>query len=282
MALSGLYPLRARIESKTMTIQILLIAFAALLTFTAAVLTSRAARCNAGWRAWICYRVAMIYNFLRPRCTATNACTYPEHGPAIIVANHTSPADPLLLWIRHFSQFRKPRLRVIGYMMAKEYYTRGGLLTWICKAMECIPVERNGQDMAPIKEALRRLQAGHLLGLFPEGGINIESPNERLRAGEVGVAWLALRSKAPVIPVFISDAPRSESMVRVFFKRARSRLTYGHPVDLSPWHNDKPSHTDLIEATDKIMQSIASLGGLQITPSFTRTTRQAKEGTKQE
>lgn len=279
MAQSSLYPLRARIEAKTMTIQILLIAFAALLTLAVTILTFRAARCSAGWRAWICYQVAMIYNFLRPRCTATNACTYPEHGSAIIVANHTSPADPLLLWVRHFAQFRQPRLRVIGYMMAKEYYTRGGLLTWICKAMESIPVERNGQDMAPIKEALRRLQAGHLLGLFPEGGINIESPNERLRAGGIGVAWLALRSKAPVIPVFISGAPRSESMVRVFFQRTRATLTYGPPVDLSQWQNDKPSHTDLIEATDKIMQSIASLGGLQITPSFTRTTRQPNEET---
>jgi 1-acyl-sn-glycerol-3-phosphate acyltransferase len=261
-----------------MTIQNLLIAVIVLLTIAIAILVYRAAKCSAGWRAWVCYQTAMIYNFFLPRCTATNACTYPEHGPAIIVANHTSPADPVLLWMRHFAQFRKPRLRVIGYMMAKEYYVRGGILTWICKAMESIPVERNGQDMAPIKEALRRLQAGHLLGLFPEGGINVESPNERLRAGGTGVAWLALRSKAPVIPVFITDAPRSESMVWVFFQRSHTKLTYGPPVDLSQWQNDKPSHSDLMEATDKIMQSIASLGGLQITPSSTRATRPAKDG----
>lgn len=265
-----------------MTIQNSLITFVVLLAVAVAILLHRAVRCSAGWRVWVCYQAAMLYNFFLPRCTASNECTYPEHGPAIIVANHTSPADPVLLWIRHFAGFRQPRLRVIGYMMAKEYYVRGGILTWICKTMESIPVERNGQDMAPIKEALRRLQAGHLLGLFPEGGINIESPNERLRAGGTGVAWLALRSKAPVIPVFIADAPRSESMVRVFLQRTRTTLTYGPPVDLSQWQNDKPSHTDLMEATDKIMQSIASLGGLQITPSFTRATRQAKESPGQD
>jgi hypothetical protein len=76
-----------------------------------------------------------------------------------------------------------------------------------------------------------------------------------------------------VIPVFITDAPRSNSMVWVFFQRTQTKLTYGPPVDLSQWQNDKPSHTDLMEATDTIMQSIASLGGLQITPSFTRATR---------
>jgi 1-acyl-sn-glycerol-3-phosphate acyltransferase len=173
----------------------------------------------------------------------------------------------MLLWMHHFTQFKKPRLRVIGYMMAKEYYVRGGLLTWICKAMESIPVERAGRDMAPIREALRRLQDGHLLGLFPEGGINIEAPDEQLRSAGTGVAWLALKSKAPVIPVFIGHAPRSESMVGVFFKSTRTTLTYGPPIDLSKWYQDKPGHADLIEVTDVVMQRIAELGGLRATPT---------------
>ncbi|MFO1000278.1 MAG: hypothetical protein U0936_08065 [Planctomycetaceae bacterium] len=80
-----------------MTIQNLLIATIVLLTIAVAILVCRAAQCSAGWRAWVCYQTAMIYNFFLPRCTATNACTYPEHGPAIIVANHTSPADLILL-----------------------------------------------------------------------------------------------------------------------------------------------------------------------------------------
>lgn len=256
-----------------MTIKASLTALAVLAMVVTAVAAYRASRCAAGWRAWLCYQVAMFHCYVFTRCKATNACTYPEHGPAIIVANHTSPVDPVVLWFRHFAQFQSPRLRVIGYMMAKEYYVRGGLLTWIYKAMESIPVERAGQDMAPIRDALRRLQAGHLLGLFPEGGINVDAPDERLRAGGTGVAWLALRSKAPVIPVFISRAPRSDSMVRVFFKRTRTTLTYGPPVDLSPWQKEKPSHADLAEATDKIMQSIADLGGLKITPSATRSAR---------
>ena len=234
----------------------------------AAIAIWRAATCSAGWRAWICYQLAELHSLLFTRCKADNACTFPEHGPAIIVANHTSPADPMLLWIRHFAQFKRPRLRVIGYMMAKEYYVRGGVLSWICRAMESIPVERAGRDMAPIRQALRRLRDGHLLGLFPEGGINVEAPEERLRAGGTGVAWLALKSRAPVIPVFIHNAPRSKSMVRVFFVRTRTTLTYGPPIDLSKWASDKPNHTDLLEATDLIMQSIAKLGGLRASPTL--------------
>lgn len=234
----------------------------------------RAVTCSAGWRAWACYQVARLHSFLFTRVTATNTCTIPEHGSAIIVGNHTSPADPMLMWMHHFSQFKKPRLRVIGFMMAKEYYVRGGILTWICRAMESIPVERAGQDMAPIREALRRLQAGHLLGLFPEGGINEDNPDEQLRPAGTGVAWLALKSGAPVIPVFIGDAPRSESMVGVFLKRTRTTLTYGPPIDLSPWKDRKPSHSDLIEATDKIMQSIADLGRIRISPTISHAMSQ--------
>ncbi|RLS29928.1 MAG: 1-acyl-sn-glycerol-3-phosphate acyltransferase [Planctomycetota bacterium] len=250
-----------------MEYQTLLIVVTALAVVVLSIAVFRATTCPAGWKVWLFYRIACLHSFLFTRCTATNACTFPETGPAIIVGNHSSPADPMLLWLGHFAQFKNPRLRVIGFMMAREYYELNGLLNWMCRALESIPVERSGQDMAPIREALRRLQNGHWLGLFPEGGINVESPDERLRPGGTGVAWLALKSKAPVIPVLIRNAPRSRSMAWVFFKRTHTTLTYGSPVDLSHWQRPKPSHSDLIEVTDKIMQSVADLGGLKITPA---------------
>ncbi len=251
--------------------QNLIIAFACFVIVTLTILLFRAATCSAGWRAWVCYQISRIHCLVFSHCRPTNPCTYPENGPAIIVANHTSPVDPVLLWTRHFAQFTKPRIRVIGYMMAKEYYIRGGLLSWAFRAMESIPVERSGRDMAPIRDALRRLEQGHLLGLFPEGRINIKTPNEQLLPGGTGVAWLALRSKAPVIPVFIHKAPRSTSMVGAFFTWTRSTLTYGEPIDLSRWHNEKPSHLELIEVTDLIMQRLAELGGVRMTPTVSRS-----------
>lgn len=230
------------------------------------VLIWRAMRCSAGWRAWICYRLTMLHDCLFTQCRANNTSTIPETGPAIIVANHTSPLDPSLLWIRHFAAFRKRRLRIIGFLMAQEYYHQRGLVGWIARAMESIPLERSGRDMAPIRKALRRLERGELLGVFPEGGINRESPNERLRPGGTGVAWLALKSKAPVIPIFIHAAPRSQSMIRAFLTRSRTQLTYGSPVDLSNWCHRKPTQRDLIDVTNRIMHSLAELGGIQMTP----------------
>lgn len=222
---------------------------------------------RAGWPAWVCYQISVMHRLIFSHCRQNNACTIPEAGPAIIVANHSSPVDPILIWTRHFEGFKSPHLRVIGYLMAREYYEKPRLINWICRAMESIPVERNGRDMQPLRQALRRLQEGRLLGLFPEGRLNSESPDEQLLPGDTGVAWLALKASVPVIPVFIHRAPRSESMLRCFFIPTQASLTYGPPLDLSRWQGRSLSATELADATDFIMKSLAELGNIRFTPT---------------
>jgi 1-acyl-sn-glycerol-3-phosphate acyltransferase len=155
---------------------------------------------------------------------------------------------------------------VIGYLTAREYFELPGFVNWVCRAMECIPVDRNGRDMQSVRQALERLKQGRLLGLFPEGRLNGETPNDRLLAGDTGVAWLALKAAVPVIPIFIQNAPRSGSMVWVFFRRARVRLIFGQPLDLTPWQGRRSSPELLAEVTDHIMGSLARLGGIGYTP----------------
>ncbi|MCA9033703.1 MAG: 1-acyl-sn-glycerol-3-phosphate acyltransferase [Planctomycetaceae bacterium] len=225
-------------------------------------------RSGAGWGVWFCYMTGRLQTRIFCRWKANNACPFPEEGPAIIVANHTSPVDPVIVWMRHFASFRKYRIRVIGFMMAREYYLQRGPVGWVCRTMQSIPVARAGRDMGPVKEALKRLEAGHLLGLFPEGRLNDKSPDSQLLAGGTGVAWLALKSRVPVIPVFIHNAPRSKSMIRVFFKFTRTSVTYGEPLDLSKWYDTKLSHEVLSAATDQIMSAIAQLGGIEYSSAF--------------
>lgn len=66
--------------------------------------------------------------------------------------------------------------------------------------MQSIPVDRNGRDIGPTREAIRRLERGDLIGIFPEGGINM---GEGLREANPGIAFLALKAGVPVIPVYI-------------------------------------------------------------------------------
>ena len=113
-------------------------------------------------------------------------------------------------------------IRVIGYLMAREYYEQPGLTGWISRAMQSIPVDRNSHDVGPTRDAVRRLKRGDLIGIFPEGGINA---GDSLRAANSGIAFLALKANVPIIPVYIHGVPKTESMITPFYTPCRVRVT---------------------------------------------------------
>ncbi len=220
----------------------------------AATLLWQAARWPDGWHAWALAMGNRLYVRACFHLRANRQCPFPTDGPAIIIANHSSPMDPLFLW--------QGRRETIGFMMAREYYELK-YLRWISVAMQCIPVERNGKDLAPTRAALRRLKEGKLLGVFPEGAINRERD---LQPGNPGMAWLAIRSQVPVFPVYIHNSPGGENMVQPFYNFGPVRLSYGDPIDLSAYYDRKPTQEVLHEVTDLMMARIAELGGVGYTP----------------
>ena len=219
--------------------------------------------CGCGFQAWILHAIARFYSRVVFRLQAATSRTIPENSAAIVIANHTSPADPMLIWADHCRDFRRPTIRLPGFMTAREYCVMGGFVGWICRVMESIPVARSGRDMGPAREALRRLKNNQLVGVFPEGKINKVAPDIQLMAGDTGAAWLALKSRAPVIPVYIRGAPRGKSMSRSFMVRSRSTLFYGHPIDLKRWYGQRLTQNILREVTDEIMRGLAQLGGVR-------------------
>lgn len=235
----------------------------------AVALVARSIRqCRDGWGVWVLYFIQRLYSGLIFRWRCTNGpCPIPTEGGGLIVANHRSPIDPMMVWTNH--HFRGDAsgaardIRVAGFLTASEYCNVSGLL-WLVRTMRSIPVERDGHDMAATREALRRLKNGELVGLFPEGGINWGT---RLRSANPGVAFLALKGKVPVYPVFIHDAPQPVSgMVAPFIRRSRVRVTYGKPLDLSEYHDRKTTPELLSEVTNLIMSRLAETGGVDYTP----------------
>jgi len=211
------------------------------------------ARWPDGWNAWALAVVNRFYIRAFFHFRTNRPCPFPTDGPAIIIANHSSPMDPMFVWVG--------RRETIGFMMAREYYDVK-FLHWIAVAMQSIPVERNGKDLAPTRAALRRLKAGKLLGVFPEGGINRESD---LQAGNPGMAWLAVRSQVPVYPVYIHNSPSGESMIDPFYNFGPVTVYYGDPIDLSAYYDRKPTQDVLQEVTDIMMARIAELGDVGYT-----------------
>lgn len=223
------------------------------------------ARCPSGPMIWWLYVAERLACGLlwRVRGVAPDGrqrrCPFPQRSAALIVANHRSPVDPIAMWQN--SHLAEPAgvVRPISYLMAREFYEEPRL-NWFYRAMRSIPVNRDGNDAAAVRQALGQLKAGDLVGIFPEGGINTGPPG--LRAANPGVAFLALSTDAPVYPVYIDGAPTASTLVRAFFRPARTRLIYGDPIDLSPYRGRKKSQEMLREVTDLIMNTVAALGGV--------------------
>lgn len=215
-----------------------------------------ALRCRHGWQAWLLFVVTRLYCGLAFRWRANRPCPFPDQGPGIVMANHRSPVDPMLILMNNHLRTPRGRFRVIGFLMAHEYYATRGI-AWINQAMQSIPVTRDGRDLKGSRLALKRLEQGHLVGMFPEGGIG---DDDALRSANPGVAWLALRSRVPIYPVYIHNAPRGRNMVASFYTFSRVRLSYGDPIDLSAFYGVKLNRSILQEATDQMMSELASLG----------------------
>jgi 1-acyl-sn-glycerol-3-phosphate acyltransferase len=168
----------------------------------------------------------------------------PASGAAILVCNHTSGLDPLLV--------QSVADRVIVWMMAKEYYEIRAL-TWIFRAIEVIPVDREANDTASVRAALRQLKNGRILGVFPEG--RIETSRELLPF-QTGAAMLAIRTRAPVYPVFIDGSQRGRSMLGGLLLPHITTLVFGPEIDFD---RSDASREKLDAATHKIEAAVEAL-----------------------
>jgi 1-acyl-sn-glycerol-3-phosphate acyltransferase len=168
-------------------------------------------------------------------------CRLPRTGPAILVSNHVSPVDPLLL--------QSTTDRVIVWMMAKEYFELPVLRTAFEK-LTFIPVSRSGRDTAALKAALRTLDAGKVLGIFPEGRI---ATNGSLGKLQPGVAMIAERSGAGVWPAYLQGTMPKWSVLRAYLEPQEVTVTHGSQVTSSG--NELTS--DIFSALEALRSSVA-------------------------
>lgn len=116
----------------------------------------------------------------------------PQQGPFIAMMNHIYFVDPVLV------ATLTPRNIVI---MSKIENYQNPLLALVMHLYGTFPVHRGELDMTAIRTSLRMLKEGHGLLMAPEG---TRSKTRTLQEGRDGMAWLALRSQVPIVPVALS------------------------------------------------------------------------------
>ena len=159
-------------------------------------------------------------------------------GKAIFIANHRSMWDPLILAL--------VSPRNIHFMAKKELFeSKVGNLFF--RSLFAVPVHRRNVDLQALKNALKVLDKGEVFGIFPEGK---RAVTDSLDEFEKGAAFLAIRSGAPVIPIYIH--PDTSRQIRPV-------MLVGKPIDVSSIvaTANKSSLIDVV--TDELSDSIDAL-----------------------
>jgi 1-acyl-sn-glycerol-3-phosphate acyltransferase len=159
----------------------------------------------------------------------------PRRGPAIVVANHNSHLDTMVL-MTLFPPATLPRLRPLA---AADYFLKNRLFAWFARhIVGIVPLlskEAAGAKHDRLAEATASLDRGDILILFPEG---TRGEPERAATFKAGVAHLAQRRPAvPVVPVFLHGLgkalPKGETLLVPFF----CDVFIGEPMT---WTGDRP------------------------------------------
>jgi 1-acyl-sn-glycerol-3-phosphate acyltransferase len=177
----------------------------------------------------------------------------PREGPVIIASNHASNFDPVLLgaWLT-------PTLgRRIHWLGKKELFD-WPVIGYLARNGGVHPVDRGAADVEAFRLAWRILDEGNVLFVFPEG---TRSADGALQAARDGVAVLALRTDAPIVPIGIGGSngvwPRGQ---KIPHPGGRVTVRVGRPfrvADVLPPGTDRRTAKGL--ATDVIMRRIAEL-----------------------
>lgn len=168
----------------------------------------------------------------------------PESGPLLIVGNHLSWYDPILFGVV---------LRRRVWFFTKSEIFRWPLVGKVCEATGQIRVRRGESDRAALEKGLAFLQEGKALSIFPEG--TVERKTVMIPA-LTGVAMLAIRSGATVLPVAHTGTRKVLRSLRYWFPRVT--VTIGEPyVPVLP--AGVPRKVGLQRVTEEMMLRIARM-----------------------
>ena len=160
----------------------------------------------------------------------------PERGPLILVSNHIGSLEVPLLFVH-----LQPR-KMIGLAKIETWDSR--FMGWLFDLWEAIPIRRGEADLEAVRRCLEVLRAGDMLAVAPEG---TRSRDGRLLRAQPGIAMLALRSGAPILPLVHWGGEKFSSNLKRL-KRTDFHIRVGRPFVV---------HVEGEKVTGEVRQAIA-------------------------
>lgn len=186
--------------------------------------------------------IGLMYGLWRPR--VLGAWRVPAQGPVILAGNHSHNVDgPMLIGTSP---------RPLHFLVKKQAFV--GPLDPFLRAIGQIEIDRESADRTAVGAALGVLERGGVLGIFPEGTRG-NGDFAELRAG---LAYFALRSGAPVLPVAVLGTARTGRLVRQLPPvGARVDVVFGAPFDAGDG-SGRRTRTALDAATLRIQERLSA------------------------
>jgi 1-acyl-sn-glycerol-3-phosphate acyltransferase len=192
----------------------------------------------------------------------------PARGAVLIAGNHVSFADEIFTPIA--------ARRQVFYFAKAEYFTSGGIkgraMGAIFRGLGQVPVERadTRSAAASLDVGVEMLGEGEALGIFPEG---TRSPDGRLYKFRTGVARMAIRSEAPVLPVGLIGTRDVQPPGSKRWHRAPVEIHFGAPMTFPGRAEDERSAKALRAVTEEIRVAIQKLTGQEYVDSYASSGR---------
>ena len=166
-------------------------------------------------------------------------------GRLLVVVNHQSNADPPVV---------VASLHRRVWFLGKRGLFRGPLASRVMKAWGVYPMDRDGKDSEALRWVLQSLEQERAVAIFPEGTRSLAG----MRRANRGVAFIAMKSQAPILPIGITGTENMSSLWRLPFPFCRINVNIGQPFSL-PNIEGKLTDAILDSLTDMIMSRVAAL-----------------------
>jgi 1-acyl-sn-glycerol-3-phosphate acyltransferase len=197
----------------------------------------------------------------RPR--VEGKATIPMDGPVIFASNHLSFLDSIAIPVA--------APRPVHFLAKSSYFDGKGMSGWFSRefftAIGAVPVQRGAGQAAlnALDQQRRLLEDGKAIALYPEGTRSLDG---RLYKGRTGVAFLALQTGAPVVPVGLVGTDKVMPVgAKLPSMKERVTVRFGEPLELSH-HGPADSGKARRLATDDIMAAIHGLSGQELANAY--------------
>ena len=208
----------------------------------------------------------MLYLILRPftfllcklffRVRVTGRENIPRHGGVLLISNHASYLDPVLLGIT----FPRPL-----YFFARSDLFQHCIFGWLIRTLHAFPVHIDKLDKDAIEHAIKKLTRGKTVVVFPEG---TRSRTGALRPGQAGAGFLAVKAKVPVLPVYLRGTYETLPPGARMIRPKKISVHFGEPLSFHPYDQDTAlTHHGRRQAyyqkiADQMMESIKKIKDL--------------------